>query len=127
MSARADSSSSGTDWTASLGVKASTYIGASGIMWASLVELGIGALLKAMAIGFVEVVLTASDVQVDLLVGLGEFLAALVRVWTEGPTAAIRAAWSGSAFEVFGVFAPLVVLVELVVVLWVAVWAVRNR
>lgn len=111
----------------SFGQKAAAFVGASGVLWASLVEFGVGVFLKAMAVGFVELVLTVSDLQVDLFVGFGEFLAAFVRLWTEGPTAAIAAAWDGAAFEMFGVFAPLVVLVEILVVAAVANWAVSNR
>lgn len=117
---------SGSSETTVNAKKPIAYLGASGILWGALVELGISAWLKAGALGIVEVLFAISDVQVSLVTGSAEFLAAGVRILTDGPAAAVEAAWSGAAFETFGVFAPIVVIIELVAVFAVSTWVVRN-
>lgn len=112
--------------TAITAKRAGYYTSGTAILWGALIEFGIAQLLKASALGLVEVVLTLSDIQVALLVGFGEFLSSIVVLWTRGPTQAVRQAWSGEAFAVFGPAAPLVVLGEIILVSTVAYWGVRR-
>lgn len=106
--------------------KAGTYVVGTTILWGSLVEFGIAQMLEATTYGFVEVLFAFSDVQVSLLTGFAEFLASIVTLWTKGPSEAISTAWDGAAFELFGPLAPIVVLLEIVLVAAVATWSVRN-
>lgn len=106
--------------------KASAYVVGTSILWGSLVEFGIAEMLRVWTFGLLDLVFALSRVQADLVIGFGEFLATIVRVWTRGPTAAISAAWDGAAFEVFGPLAPVVVIAEIMVVVGVATWAVRR-
>lgn len=106
--------------------KATTYVLGTTILWGSLVEYGVARLLEATALGFVELLFAFSDVQVSLLVGFAEFLADVVSIWTLGPSRAISAAWDGAAFEVFGPAAPIVVLLEILLIAGFATWSVRR-
>lgn len=108
------------------GKQAAAYVSGTTIMWGALVEFGIAQLLQAGALGLVELIFAFSDVQVSLLVGFGEFLASIVTVFTEGPSRAISTAWDGAAFELFGPFAPVIVLLEIMLVVTVATWSVRR-
>lgn len=106
--------------------EAGAYVCGTGILWGALVEFGIAKVLEAWALGFVGVMLAFSDVQVSLFVGFAEFLSSIVVLWTAGPIAAIRGAWEGPAFQMFGPFAPLVVLTEILVIVYVGLWGVRR-
>lgn len=106
--------------------RATTYVAGTGILWGSLVKVGIVAMLNAWALGFVDVLYAVSDVQVGLLRGFGQFLASITNILTMGPTRAVRAAWGAEVYEMFGIFAPLVVIAEIGLLI-VAAYAAARR
>lgn len=106
--------------------RAAGYVAGTGILWGSLVEFGIVAMLNAWALGFVDVLYAVSDVQVGLLAGFGQFMASITNILTLGPARAVRMAWSAEVYEMFGIFAPLVVIAE-VGLLIVAAYAAARR
>ena len=102
----------------------STSGGRPTVHWTALATTGVGSLLLAWLLGVLELIGSVGAGLASAMSSLSAWLTALIGLTFDIPATAIETAWTANIAFVsgFGVFAPLVVMIEVVVILLIVDW-----